>query len=190
MTTYRDISDTEVQVDAPLTQQLMQALKDNPEAIAQAASGATRIDPAALEKKAMTVGNYVIGQFNIGSTSGADKGGDRDAYFKFRAQGTVRLTYRIFFQSYGVLDIGKLLIYKSTDNGANYTSIHSSTALTGAGGDDTTEDEIEHTFNVNDRVRFGISATGDAAVSAYGFVSVGDSSSVYGVQCARLRSVF
>jgi len=187
MTTYRDISDTEVQVDAPLTQQLMQALKDNPEAIAQAASGATRIDPAALEKKAMTVGNYVIGQFNIGSTSGADKGGDRDAYFKFRAQGTVRLTYRIFFQSYGVLDIGKLLIYKSTDNGANYTSIHTSDILTG--GDDTTEDEIEHTFNVNDRVRFGTNAGGAAGISAYGFVSVGDSSSVYGVQCARLRSI-
>lgn len=189
MTTYRDISDTEVQVDAPLTQQLMQALKDNPEAIAQAASGATRIDPAALEKKAMTVGNYVIGQFNIGSTSGADQGGDRDAYFKFRAQGTVRLTYRLFYHSYGGFsDNAILTIYKSTDNGANYTGIHSSPIL--SGGDDTVEREVEHTFNVNDRVRFGISAGGSAGVSAYGFVSVGDSSSVYGVQCARLRSVF
>ncbi len=188
MTTYRDISDTEVQVDAPLTQQLMQALKDNPEAIAQAASGATRIDPAALEKKAMTVGNYVIGQFNIGSTSGADKGGDRDAYFKFRAQGTVRLTYRLFYHSYGgFTESASLTIYKSTDNGANYTSIHTSDILTG--GDDTTEDEIEHTFNVNDRVRFGTNAGGAAGISAYGFVSVGDSSSVYGVQCARLRSI-
>ena len=33
MTTYRGISDTEVAVDAPITQQLMQALKDNLEAI-------------------------------------------------------------------------------------------------------------------------------------------------------------
>lgn len=33
MTTYREINDTEVAVDAPLTQQLMQALKNNPLAI-------------------------------------------------------------------------------------------------------------------------------------------------------------
>ena len=33
MTTYRGISDTEVAVDAPITQQLMQALKDNMTAI-------------------------------------------------------------------------------------------------------------------------------------------------------------
>ena len=33
MTTYRAVSDTEVAVDAPLTQQLMQALKDNLDAI-------------------------------------------------------------------------------------------------------------------------------------------------------------
>ena len=33
MTTYRDINDTEVAVDAPLTQQLMQALRDNQLAI-------------------------------------------------------------------------------------------------------------------------------------------------------------
>tara|TARA_R110000822_G_scaffold65551_1_gene160394 strand:- start:1593 stop:2150 length:558 start_codon:yes stop_codon:yes gene_type:complete len=40
MTTYRAISDTEVAVDAPITQQLMQALKDNIHAIRQGDSSA------------------------------------------------------------------------------------------------------------------------------------------------------
>ena len=40
MTTYRGISDTEVAVDAPITQQLMQALKDNLTAIREGDSSA------------------------------------------------------------------------------------------------------------------------------------------------------
>lgn len=48
MTTYRAVSDTEVAVDAPLTQQLMQALKDNQLAIGEGASGAPRQSHLAL----------------------------------------------------------------------------------------------------------------------------------------------
>ncbi|MDA8977540.1 hypothetical protein N9F71_00805 [bacterium] len=43
MTTYRGISDTEVAVDAPITQQLMQALKDNMTAIREGDDSAPRL---------------------------------------------------------------------------------------------------------------------------------------------------
>ena len=63
MTTYRAILDTEVAVDAPSTQQLMQALKDNGKAINQAASGAPKIQIVALDESindgsAVTLNNY------------------------------------------------------------------------------------------------------------------------------------
>jgi len=51
MTTYRAISDTEVAVDAPITQQLVQALKDNVLAIQEgdATASGVRIQKEALE---------------------------------------------------------------------------------------------------------------------------------------------
>ena len=48
MTTYRTINDTEVAVDAPLTQQLMQALKDNPTALAEGSTNAPRVTNNAI----------------------------------------------------------------------------------------------------------------------------------------------
>ena len=48
MTTFRNINDTEVAVDAPLTQQLMQALKDNPTALAEGSTNAPRVTNNAL----------------------------------------------------------------------------------------------------------------------------------------------
>jgi len=64
MTTYRAISDTEVAVDAPLTQQLMQALKDNDTATAEGSSGAPRIQHVALEGCDTTpvAGNVIIAE--------------------------------------------------------------------------------------------------------------------------------
>lgn len=55
MTTYRTVSDTEVAVDAPLTQQLMQALKDNQLAIGEGASGAPR-------QSHLAIGNVAAGE--------------------------------------------------------------------------------------------------------------------------------
>tara|TARA_B110000503_G_scaffold76762_1_gene118417 strand:+ start:12229 stop:12957 length:729 start_codon:yes stop_codon:yes gene_type:complete len=55
MTTYRAVSDTEVAVDAPLTQQLMQSLKDNQLAIGEGASGAPR-------QSHLAIGNVEAGE--------------------------------------------------------------------------------------------------------------------------------
>lgn len=63
MTTYRAISDTEVAVDAPLTQQLMQALKDNEIAVREGDASAPRIDHRAIVEP-------VVGDFRVyGGTS-------------------------------------------------------------------------------------------------------------------------
>jgi hypothetical protein len=66
MTTYRTISDTEVAVDAPLTQQLMQALKDNQLAIGEGASGAPRIQNAAYE---FAAGNFFLASLGSANES-------------------------------------------------------------------------------------------------------------------------
>ncbi len=64
MTTYTAISDTQVAVDAPLTQQLMQALKDNNTATAEGSAGAPRIQHVALEGSDTTpvAGNVIIAE--------------------------------------------------------------------------------------------------------------------------------
>jgi len=58
MTTYRAISDTEVAVDAPVTQQLVQALKDNVLAIAEgdstAPNGGRPVSLQAIDTDAVT----------------------------------------------------------------------------------------------------------------------------------------
>jgi len=68
MTTYRVISDTEVAVDAPLTQQLMQALKDNDTATAEGSAGAPRIQHVALEgcDGTPSAGNIIIAETSKG----------------------------------------------------------------------------------------------------------------------------
>ena len=48
MPSYTTISNTQVAVDAPLTQQLMQAIRDNPEATADAETGAPRYSHKAI----------------------------------------------------------------------------------------------------------------------------------------------
>ena len=60
MTTYRTIASTETDADSPVTVQLMTALADNPNAIAEGASGAPRVVSPALDLT-----------FKTGSSAGA-----------------------------------------------------------------------------------------------------------------------
>lgn len=66
MPSYREINDTEVAVDAPLTQQLLQALKDNLLAIIQDDASApsikrSSISDAVADQKVASAGNVSIG---------------------------------------------------------------------------------------------------------------------------------
>lgn len=56
MATYRTIAASEVDADSPVTATLMEALAENPTAIAEGASGAPPIEDAALDTTATTDG--------------------------------------------------------------------------------------------------------------------------------------
>ena len=72
MADWTTISDTQVDPNAPLTSELMTALRDNPIAIAQGASGATRITDAALDTgAATTAGTDWVAKRNAGVAAGA-----------------------------------------------------------------------------------------------------------------------
>lgn len=49
MADYTTITDAQVDPEAPITSELMSALRDNPIAIAEAATGAPKIDPRAID---------------------------------------------------------------------------------------------------------------------------------------------
>lgn len=60
MTTYTTIPDADIDQDSPVTQPLMTALRDNPIAIAEGASGAPKLQNAAL-------GGLYLGSINANS---------------------------------------------------------------------------------------------------------------------------
>ena len=70
MATYRQISDSEVAVDAPLTQQLMQAYKDNLTSVIEDDASAPSIKRSAIsdalsDQKLAVAGNVSIGAEEI-----------------------------------------------------------------------------------------------------------------------------
>lgn len=67
MAAYTTITDTQVDPEAPITSELMTALRDNPIAIAEGATGAPRIDPSSAVDWASTTNtaaeiNWVLGR--------------------------------------------------------------------------------------------------------------------------------
>lgn len=63
MASYRTIAASETDQDSPVTQTLMQALTDNPTAIAEGAAGAPKVETAALQVP--TSGANVVGYFTV-----------------------------------------------------------------------------------------------------------------------------
>jgi hypothetical protein len=60
MADWTTISNSEVDGDSPITESLMTALRDNPQAIAEGATGAPRIENLAMEENVVTAGNVYI----------------------------------------------------------------------------------------------------------------------------------
>lgn len=94
MTTYRAISDTEVAVDAPLTQQLMQALKDNTEAMFEGDATAPSISSQAF---GCVAGNVLFFSDSINTGTVAEQQGvDKlSSTYTFTRTGTVKIYYRV-----------------------------------------------------------------------------------------------
>ena len=74
MTTYTTIANGAIDQDSPVTQTLMQALRDNPIAITEGASGAPRVNYAALDMYITegTASRSTSGTSNIVTVTGLD----------------------------------------------------------------------------------------------------------------------
>lgn len=147
MTTYRAISDTEVAVDAPLTQQLMQGLKDNQLAINEGASGAPR-------QSHLAIGNVEAGEKPIiywarnTGFNGSSSSTSYDYYsktwtvgkcgtyrFKIMAQGqdsNLRCETRLYKMAAGT-NTSEIIL--TTTGGAVSTAIYNQADITLATGD-------------------------------------------------------
>lgn len=69
MTDYVDIYDSNIEPRAPVTSELMTALRDNPSAIAEGSSGAPKVNSGALAVKYTTfTGGTYASDFQLGNT--------------------------------------------------------------------------------------------------------------------------
>ena len=147
MTTYRAVSDTEVAVDAPLTQQLMQALKDNQLAIGEGASGAPRQSHLALGNVAAGEKPIIFWARNTGF-NGSSNTNTYDYYsktwtvakcgtyrFKVMAQGqdgNIRCRTQLYKIAAGDDGAGSVVL---TTGGAVSTAVYNQADVTFATGD-------------------------------------------------------
>lgn len=151
MTTYRAVSDTEVAVDAPLTQQLMQALKDNQLAIGEGASGAPRQSHLALGNVAAGEKPIIFWARNTGFNGSGVNNGHSTAYdyysktwtvakcgtyrFKVMAQGqdsNIRVRTQLYKIAAGDDGAGSVVL---TTAGAVSTALYNQADVTFATGD-------------------------------------------------------
>ena len=184
MTTYRTISDTEVAVDAPLTQQLMQALKDNVAATAEGSSGAPRVEHIALQGCDGTpaAGNYVI---NYGHIFSEDAGFDDLIRFQFRKSGVYRVGMYASSQTGTGSNVSTdINVYRSTNNGSSYgSSLYTYNAAQNGEVDDQSYDI---TVSANDWVK--IVATTQAGKFMLSVnIAVADSNAIFGVDCVKIN---
>ena len=190
MTTYRAISDTEVAVDAPLTQQLMQALKDNVLAIQEGDSTASgvRVALAALQsyETTPTAGDVQIGQFSIGGEHGSLlDGDDLEVDFVIRVAGVYSLKFRGMSGS-GTAGHSCVFKIQKKPDGGSFSDLATNT-INSAGGAVTRD--TDQTLAVGDTIRFSFVASGSISGSMYGGISVGDTNAIPGVQVYKLNTV-
>jgi hypothetical protein len=184
MTTYRAISDTEVAVDAPLTQQLMQALKDNVVATAEGSSGAPRVEHVALQGCDGTpaAGNYVI---NFGNIFSEYSGFDDELRFMFRKSGVYRVGMAAASRQATGSNFSTVInVYKSTDNGSSYGS---SLFNFDANQNGALNDQY-YDINVaaNDWVKIR-AATVNGRFTLNVNIAVADSNAIFGVDCVKIN---
>ena len=110
MTTYTAIANSAIDQDSPVTQPLMTALRDNPIAITEGASGAPRVQPEALAL-------YYVSGSATRSTSGSSavvEVTDLDNVDYVLLTGSILVT--------SASALGSVVCAVSTDNGATYGS--------------------------------------------------------------------
>ena len=184
MTTYRTISDTEVAVDAPLTQQLMQSLKDNITATAEGSSGAPRVEHVALQGCDGTpaAGDYVI---NFGNIFSEYSGFDDELRFKFRKSGVYRVGMAAASrQASGTNFATNINVYKSTNDGSSYGS--SLFSFTASQNGVLNDQYYDITVTANNWVKIGATTTSGRFTLNVN-IAVADSNAIFGVDCVKIN---
>lgn len=187
MTTYRTISDTEIAVDAPLTQQLMQALKDNDTATAEGSAGAPRIQHVALEgcDGTPSAGDYVINSATIFSET---QGNDDQVLFKFRKAGAYKIgIYLVAGEGVGSNFDVTANVYKSTDNGSSYGSSLYNVTADASSANTTNDADYDITVTANDWAKIAVTTTTGRFRLAV-IIGVADENAIFGVDCIRINN--
>jgi len=132
MPSYREINDTEVAVDAPLTQQLLQALKDNITAIIEDDASAPSIKRSAIsdavaDQKVASAGNVSIGAEQVLRTEPASI--DRTSNGFVIAVGGV-YNLKGLIQKSNAFGTARCDILKNGASIENGTNVSSTTAVT------------------------------------------------------------
>lgn len=149
MADWKQIPDTDVDPDAPVTSELMYALRDNPVAIAEGASGAPRIEPQAVKSyphRLIGTTNTTAGvNFgNLGAFANVevyighnrpDTGSSTPGSFRFRVSGDNGNTWTSYNVFTGVARASGFLILDLTDGrwfGASAAAFFGSESTGGA----------------------------------------------------------
>ena len=163
MTTYRAISDTEVAVDAPITQQLMQALKDNLNAIREGDSSAPRL--SYLVHPNPVAGNMRIyggtGTNGIAEISGVTSDAYGPTHTMLRT-GTFR--FRVVCSKSGSSGSAKAYLYKGG------TLVGTGGVI---GGSSTITNTFDVAFNYGDTWRVRFEEINQGVSSGAVFVAIG-----------------
>jgi hypothetical protein len=91
MADYTTITDAQVDPEAPITSELMSALRDNPLAIAEAAATAPRIAPRAIDSLLAGPVSNSFPQYSFGGTTVLATLTDLDDCYVLFAAGTIRV---------------------------------------------------------------------------------------------------
>lgn len=118
MVDWTAISDTQVDPNAPITSELMTALRDNPIALAEGAAGATRITDAALDTgAATTAGTDWVAKRNAGVAVGGV--GSYGFFFNNNYNTGANIDT---IKEPGTLESGGNLFYSGADNTQSWAS--------------------------------------------------------------------
>lgn len=188
MATYRDIGNSEVEVGAPITQPLMQALKDNQTAITEGEGNAPRVKPAALVQSTSNAQTKDTAVFRARvKRSGYNSGNQDDAdvlsteYFVGRGG-----SYAVHLYSIGgATSSVQIKLYKNN-------SVIQTTAA-GTGGVSTW---YQLTFAAGDKIKIAFVdgdtstdfASGNAYIWIYTSNPIGDAQHDLGIQRAKTPS--
>jgi hypothetical protein len=168
MATYLLPSDSSIADGAPVTQQLVQSLADNPTAIAQGAVGAPKFQEECRDNSGVGAGNYGVIELYVNSVTN-----DANSFLvKVIAAGII--TFKINVNQYASSGQARVLLY----NGASLVS--SSANTTGSGqSQSVTGDTSVSAGDVLYIKMDEVSSLGSGGASAQGMLSISSQSTQF-----------